>query len=100
MNQYPQTNLPRIVVSMDDYLKHIKLLTDIQYIHNQTIPQTTQHTYSAFQVRPPPVTTPPPLPITMIIKLEIADLIFDIKEKITDGEYKDILEKLASIKSP
>ena len=36
----------------------------------------------------------------MIIKLEIADLIFDIKEKITDGEYKDILEKLASIKSP
>jgi hypothetical protein len=115
MNQYPQTNLPLIVVTMDDYLKHIRLLTNIQYIPYQTTqttysafqirppvtippPLPTQNTYSAFQIRPP-VTTPPPLPITMVIKLEIADLIFDIKEKITDCEYKDILEKLATIKS-
>ena len=97
-NQYPQTNLPLIVVSMRDYLYNIRLMTTVHYTSNQTMRQTTQQTYSAFQVRPP-VTTPPPLPITMIIKLEIADLIFDIKEKITDCEYKDILEKLATIKS-
>ena len=97
-NQYPQTNLPLIVVSMRDYLYYIRLMTTVQQTSNQTMRQTTQQTYSTSQVRPP-VTTPPPLPITMIIKLEIADLIFDIKEKITDCEYKDILEKLATIKS-
>ena len=93
MASFPNANLPYIVVSMHDYLKHLKLLTNIQYVHNQSI-RTPLPTYSAFQIRPPP-----PLPITMIIKLEIADLIFDIKEKITDCEYKDILEKLATIKS-
>jgi hypothetical protein len=31
-------------------------------------------------------------------KLAISDLLFDIKEKITSGEYKELMEKLADIK--
>ena len=31
-------------------------------------------------------------------KLDISDLLFDIKEKITSGQYKELMEKLADIK--
>jgi hypothetical protein len=83
-----------IQVSLTNYLKYCKLISQerIQRNNNTRIQRSTHIRVDDFIIINNRQTN-------LVVKLEIANLLFDIKEKITDGEYKDILEKLATIKS-
>lgn len=96
-----------IIVSMENFLKFKRIFTDAlsSYNHNRYInynniinnnnivyTQTLRH-----------ITTPissncqPCVSQNTKIKHQLADLIFDIKDDLTDAMYKEILEKIALI---
>ena len=82
----------RLVVSLQDFLKFKRLITNAEtyYLNFSSInllasvalyPQQMLNTHSQ----------------NYNIKHELADLVFDIKDKFTDLEYKQILDKIAEI---
>ena len=89
-NIVPFNNTPqwhRIIVSMEQFFVLKKIITDARSIQTSqlNILFDCENTYIS-------------IPDNMQKKLDISDLLFDIKEKITSGEYKELMEKLADIK--
>lgn len=87
-----------IIVSMVIYLKfktifadaltsYNNIINNIQYIHNQ--PSSSVNTLTN--------ATTLSLSSNSKIKHKLADLIFDIKNNLTDATYKEIIEKIALI---
>ena len=89
-NIVPFNNSPqwhRIIVSMEQFFELKKINRDARSFQTSqlNIVFDCENTYIS-------------LPDNMQKKLDISDLLFDIKEKITSGEYKELMEKLADIK--
>ena len=84
-NNSPQWH--RIIVSMEQFFELKKINRDARSFQTSqlNIVFDCENTYIS-------------LPDNMQKKLDISDLLFDIKEKITSGEYKELMEKLADIK--
>ena len=87
----------RIVVTLQDYIRfeklsrwywiirrqHVHILNNRNWLHPH---HTTQITYQA-RLRSPMVNN-------RNIRLELSDMIFDIKDKISDAEFKVIMDKM------
>ncbi len=125
VNRY--TNIKPQIIRYCDFVKntldtHLSSQLNIRSPH---IPATIQQylTYNAISfysnTQRPPTLTPPPIVrgphitrgTTFVvngsnrnqhnskIRLDLADLIFDIKDKITDSEFIDIMQKISQIKT-
>ena len=94
--QYHDYNNGNIIhISLTDYLKYCKLISQARIQRNDNYTRIERSTH----IRVDDFVIINNRQINLAVKLELANLLFDIKEKITDCEYKDILEKLATIKS-
>jgi len=84
-----------IIVSLENFLEFKIILADIitsynyniQYIINLTNVLTNSNNTN----------TKPPVSSNIKIKYQLADLIFDIKDNLSDGVYKELLENIALI---
>ena len=96
-----------IIVSLENFLKFKRIFADAlsSYNHNRYINYNNINSYYVtnnvvYMPNQPAVAntaSQPCVSSNTIIKHQLADLIFDIKEDLTDCMYREILEKIALI---
>ena len=122
VNNLGTTSNGNIIVSMRDFLDFKRIFADAlssynqllynynninNYIINNIINIPNQSSYASYATTTATPTTPttptqctfcqPSASSNTKIKHQLADLIFDIKDDLTDAMYKEILEKIALI---
>lgn len=87
-----------LIVSFDDFLKFKRLLNSAErsYFNHDLQTSQTRRRLDFNYTNSPQNTICQSSP-NNTIKHELADLIFDIKDQLTDSIYKEILEKIALI---
>lgn len=106
-----------IIVSLENFLKFKRIFADAlssynnnnsyinynninnnNYIINNIV-YNISNLSSVTNTHPQPTHSKPSISSNTIIKHQLADLIFDIKDNLTDAMYKEILEKISLISS-